>query len=791
MATQFLGDAGADVVFVEPPGGSALRARADWPAVGRGKRSIVLDLTDDSDRPTLDGMLSTADVLVTTFPPATTRKWGFTAEALEQLNPRLVSAVITGWGMTGPWADLKGYEGMVMAKLGYFQLKRHMFARPGPAFVSVPYATWGAAQSALHGIMSALVERESSGRGQQIEADLVRGINAMDTWNWYQEQVGIRWPDAFQVVTAFNERGEVQAPLIYPLLAAPTSDRIWLQFAQTEPRLFKAMLDELGLGRMFTDPKWAGLPVLPTQELRTEFWEIMLARVAQRSMAEWQEVFERNPNVFAEVFRAGPQVLEHPQLVHDGRVITVDDPDLGPVRQPSTLAHVDERPLRHPGPAPRLNADADEIRADMADIPAPAGQGPAGEVPRTLPLDGITILDFGLMFAGPFGATVLADLGARVIKVESLAGDTIRNILTFPESGGAKVMQGKESIALDLTSTDGLRIVHELVRHADVVLQAFRAGAAQRAGIDSATLRSINPDLVYVNAPGYGTGGPYGHRPAYAPSIGAGAGLARTDIPTVVTAASDMEQMKDSAIRMYTATAAVPIQADGVAALAVASTIMLGVLARARGRAVGDLTATMVGSATHAIVEQAIDYAGKPRILQVDPEGYGFWALYRMYQASDGWIFLAAPAEDEWDGLAASLAEHADLAVDPRFASPAGRHDHGAGLAETLAKVFGTRTAAEWERDLTAAGVGCVEVGLDTCQKILQTDEAAIAEYTATAVSPVFEEHLRGGPTVRLSRSQTRAQGFCSAGEHTDQILRELGYDQAQIADLRARDIVA
>jgi crotonobetainyl-CoA:carnitine CoA-transferase CaiB-like acyl-CoA transferase len=787
LATQFLADAGADVVFAEPPGGSGLRARADWPALGRGKRSVVLDLDDDGDRQVLDGLLATADVLVTTFSPRITRKWGFTAGALERLNPRLVSAVITGWGTGGPWADLPGYEGMIMAKLGYFQLKHHMFARPGPAFISVPYATWGAAQTALHGIMAALVERERSGRGQQIEADLVRGINAMDTWNWYQEQVGIRWPDAFQVVEAFNARGEIQAPLIYPLLAAPTSDGTWMQFAQTEPRLFKAMLDELGLGSVFTDPKWAGLPVLPTQELRTEFWEIMLTRVSQRTMAEWQQVFERNPNVFAEVFRRGPEVLEHPQLVHDGRVITVDDPGLGPVRQPSTLAHVDEAPMRQPGPAPRLDADAEQVRTRVAE---PAG-AVAGDGPRTLPLEGITILDFGLMFAGPFGATLLADLGARVIKVESLAGDTIRSILAFPESGGAKVMQGKESIALDLTSTEGLRIVHELVCRADVVLQAFRAGAAQRVHIDPATLRAINPDLVYVSAPGYGTGGPYGHRPAYAPSIGAGAGLARTDTPTVVTAATDIERMKDSAIRMYTATAAVPIQADGIAALAVASTIMLGLLARARGRAVGDLTATMVGSATHAIVEQVIDYAGKPRILQVDPEGYGYWALYRMYQAADGWIFLAAPAEAEWDGLAAALSEHADLAVNPRFASSAGRRDNEAELAETLAKVFLGRPAAVWERDLAAAGVGCVQVGTDTCQKILQTDDAAAAEYAVLAESPVFEEHLRPGPAVRFSRSQTRAQGFCSAGQHTDQILAELGYGEEQIADYRNRDVVA
>jgi crotonobetainyl-CoA:carnitine CoA-transferase CaiB-like acyl-CoA transferase len=129
--------------------------------------------------------------------------------------------------------------------------------------------------------------------------------------------------------------------------------------------------------------------------------------------------------------------------------------------------------------------------------------------------------------------------------------------------------------------------------------------------------------------------------------------------------------------------------------------------------------------------------------------------------------------------------------VDARFASPAGRRDNEAELAGTLAKVFLTRPAADWERELAAAGVGCVQVGMATCQKILQTDEAAAAEYAVLANSPVFEEHLRPGPAVRFSRSQTRAKGFCSAGQHTDQILAELGYDEEKIADYRARDVVA
>ncbi len=141
------------------------------------------------------------------------------------------------------------------------------------------------------------------------------------------------------------------------------------------------------------------------------------------------------------------------------------------------------------------------------------------------------MLELGGMFAAPFGATVLADLGARVIKVEPLGGDTIRDVMAFPEAGGGKVLQGKESIALDIRTPEGLAIVHELARRCDVVLQCYRAGVAARIGIDEATFKALNPDLVYLNSPGYGIDGPYGGKPAYAPSIGAASGVSLTDAP--------------------------------------------------------------------------------------------------------------------------------------------------------------------------------------------------------------------------------------------------------------------
>jgi crotonobetainyl-CoA:carnitine CoA-transferase CaiB-like acyl-CoA transferase len=296
---------------------------------------------------------------------------------------------------------------------------------------------------------------------------------------------------------------------------------------------------------------------------------------------------------------------------------------------------------------------------------------------------------------------------------------------------------------------------------------------------------------VYVNAPGYGTGGPYGSRPAYAPSIGASVGYALTDAPDAAAATGSMADIKAAARRLNAAVAVPTMQSDGVSALGVASTMLLGLLARARSRPLGPLTATMLGTGITALVERVIDHPDRVPSATVDAGGYGYSALYRLYETAEGWVFLAAPAEKEWPELVTALAGEVDLAGDQRFGSAASRTEHDAALADVLSAVLRRRSAADWEKELTAAGVGCVQAAEAEPGVVVQTDPAAAAEYATTAVSPIFEEHLRFGPAVRFSRSATQAKGGCLAGEHTDAILREIGYDEAAIADLRARQLVA
>jgi crotonobetainyl-CoA:carnitine CoA-transferase CaiB-like acyl-CoA transferase len=137
----------------------------------------------------------------------------------------------------------------------------------------------------------------------------------------------------------------------------------------------------------------------------------------------------------------------------------------------------------------------------------------------------------------------------------------------------------------------------------------------------------------------------------------------------------------------------------------------------------------------------------------------------------------------------AALGAEAELGGE-RFATPRARRENDGVLAEALGGLFAARPAAEWEHLLTKADVGCVEVTEAPPETRMQTVPELIEEYTATATSPVFDEHLRVAPPVRFSRSRTQAKGGCLCGEHTDAVLRELGFGDEEIADLRARRII-
>ena len=788
LVTQLLADFGADVVMVEPPGGSVLRTQPAWPAWGRGKKSVVLDLHDDADRDAVRGLAAGADVFVETWRPGVAERLGLGYDDLSPTNAGLVYASIAGFARTGPFSDIPVYDGVVLAKLGAFHQASAVSARPGPTFMSAPYCSFNAAQLALQGILASLYERGTSGCGQRVDTTLVQGLSSHDTWNWMIRRIAQQYPEAFAGASHITEIGDrivPNQPLAFRLLVALSADGRWMQFSQTTDKLYKAFLDAAGISHLFDDPRITSEDV----EERDAFWEEMLVAARARTYDEWLAVCDEHPDVWAEMFRHGSELLDHPQMVFDHQVVQLADDVVGTVTQPGPMVQLSRTPGAPDRSAPALNAHRDEL-ARPSDRAALTRNGAVGDRP---PLDGVTVLELGTFFAGPYGATLLRDLGARVIKIEQLDGDPIRWVIPFPEIGGIKALLGKESIAVDINTDEGRAIVHELVERADLVLRSFRAGVAERVGLAPDTLLAINPDLVYLDAPGYGTDGPCGRRPAFAPTIGAGAGLAWRNVGPAIPEDPDMamRDLKNHSMRISGAVLNVG-HADGFSSMGVATALVLGLVARQRGAGGQRMLTTMLSTMAHALSEVMVRYDGQPDAPTADAGLHGFGAGYRLYEAADGeWVFLAAVTARDWANLVGATTGHADLA-DARFATPESRAEHDAALVDALAAMFATRRAEEWEKELCAAGVACV-VAERTPVDGMMYDEGALGRrwgYITTVEHPVIGEHTRLNPLVRFSRSGSVVEAGCEVGQHTDAVLRELGYDDDRIAALRAAGIV-
>lgn len=775
---QFFADFGAEVVLVEPPGGSPLRAQAGWPIWSRGSKSLEATLDD----PAVRALALEADVLIDTCRPGVLERHGLGHDQLAADNPRLVTVAITGFGRDNRLSNLKGYEGVVMAKIGAYSQFAAMGSRPGPAFATVPYCTASAGLLAFAGALVALYERETSGRGQRVDTTLVQAVAAHDTWNWMISFLAAKYDQAFTAAPVVNVGRKVpNSWLSYGLLQGLTKDGRWLQFSQASPKLFKAFLVATGLD----DPAWNDAWESEDLDRREAFWERLLNAVRSRTVAEWQALFDEHPDVFAEIFRSGAELLDHPQMVYDDQVATVDVVGLGKVREPKPFVILDKTPGSAFHAVPTLDAHGAELRGR----PRAAPRAAAGAAAAGLPLAGVTIVELGGFYAAPFGLTVLTDFGARVIKVEPPEGDTIRFQLPFPELGGVKVTQGKESLAVDANSPEGREIIQKLVAGADLVLHSFRAGVAKRLGVDEASIRAVNPGVIYHEAPGFGVGGPYGNRPAYAPTIGAGSGMARRNVKTAIPEGPDLtlDQVKDGAIRMGAASMTLA-HADGFSALGVACADMIALLARKRGRPAQRVVTTMLFTMAQVLSEDMVDYPGRPDAPTADADLYGFGPLYRLYEAASGWVFLAVSSEREWQGLRTAVAGLGD----DRFATAGGRVEHAAALAAVLSKAFKAKDAADWEATLTAADVACVEVDPGPSQNTLMMP-GGLAEQLGMSVEvvhPMFQEHPRLKSLVSFSRSATRAGPGCLVGQHTAALLGELGYSAAQIEEMAGRNVV-
>ncbi len=389
------------------------------------------------------------------------------------------------------------------------------------------------------------------------------------------------------------------------------------------------------------------------------------------------------------------------------------------------------------------------------------------------PLDGLRVVDCSAIIAGPVATAFLATYGADVVKLEPLEGDALRSYpSTLPGQSRyfLGINRGKRSLALDLKHPEGLAVARRLAGDADVFVESFRPGVAARLGLDDATLRGVNPRLIYCSVSAFGQKGPLAERPGLDPVVQCYGGLAweqgaaEGDVPVLV---------RGSLVDYYTGSLA-------------ASGILLALFARERtgaGQRIDTslLDGVLAMQAGRAFWAEAIEPPEAVQDLLGD-------RVSRIYPTRDGHVYLYVELPKFWTGLCRALGLDAWL-DDPRLQTMVGRHTHKAELIAAITERLMARPAADWEAIFEAADVPCTRIR--TIPEMLVDPQARANGTLASVPHPRLGLLRFLGPPVRLAATPGHPPSPPpDVGEHSDQILAEAGYAPDAIARLRAAGVV-
>ena len=385
--------------------------------------------------------------------------------------------------------------------------------------------------------------------------------------------------------------------------------------------------------------------------------------------------------------------------------------------------------------------------------------------PGLRPLTGVRVADFSANMAGPYGAMILAQLGADVIKVEPPQGDDSRAWPPFVDGTSLThrhLGAGKRGLVVDLKMPAGVAVALTLIARSDVVLQSMRPGVADRIGIGQTAARALNPQMLYYDLNAFGAG-PVGRAmPGYDPLVQAFSGI-----------------MQMTGHDGSPPTRCAPSIIDLGSGQWIAMGVLAALLARHKGQPVGALETALVDTAFSVIPYQASAARLSGKRPPKAGSGNPIAAPYQCYRARDVEILIAAPSQRLWEAVVRAL-DAPQLGRDARFATPSARSQHMRALEETLNSLLAVQDADTWIARFTDAGVPVTRVsGLE---------QAVVSEVARERGTFIDSD---GVPLVRLPWladgqpiAWTRAAP--KLGEHTLEILSELGYDAAQVAALVA-----
>ncbi len=732
MATMILADYGAAVSRITDPQYQYLNQVPCARMWMRGKAAC----TD------LDACLRSADIVITTLPN------GFLFPGEDQplreqqvlsVNPQVIYCEISCLGTPdGPPLS----EGLAAAVAGRMKSMEGIIRKAGPNFAAVPVASHATSQNIVSGVLAAVYKRRNSGAGSVIRTSLLHGLIPYDQGPSLAMQINPHLPqiDPVNIMPTLN---------YHPVQCA---DGKWLQLGNLLPHLFQHFMTAIGLAHLI-----AGLPD-EIEQVRDQ----ILTTMQTRTSSEWMEVFVNDGSIAAHAYQSAADALHDPDMTLNNHVATLDG-----VRQLGPLANLTKTPARITFEAKQDQGFDWSQSADRDALRPPSEQ--AGQL-QPGPLSGVVVLELATIIAAPLGASFLADLGARVIKVEAIGGDPYRHMAGG--IGAIRCNQGKESISVDLKTPQGQLIVQQLADKADILIHNFRPGVPERLGISYEHLCKTNPGLIHISANGYGPGGPGALRPSTHPIPGAAMGGAGHQAGGLPESLLDLPGLRETARRLMRANEVNP---DPNTALVISATSLLALLARERSGHGQQVFVDMFIANAYANFDDMLEYSGKPQRPGLGPSLNGPQPLYRLYQTSAGWIFLGLQTPGEWQGFC-RLSE-------PELVNKFGLNPgDDPELDSALETLFLTKSAIQWQTQFAGTGVPLVTADHDNLPGFFyrqcSPDSTLMSQVHHRQIGPYY----RHNPMLQFSATQSNLRGGVIAGEHGVTLLTELGYQQEEIS---------
>lgn len=783
--TKLLAVLGADVVKVEPPSGDRLRRcrpfLADrpggdrslpWLHMNASKRGIALDLEAEADRERLRALLRDADVVVENRPVGELDRLGLGWAALHELNPSLVMTSITPFGQTGPRSGWRGSDIVGYASGGMMYMTGE--ADEPPVRLGGGQADHLAGLYGAVGTLAALAHRTVSGEGQRIDVSV-------------QEAVAATMVDAGVTYYQFNDRLNPRRvgsdhPIVVPVLIAPCVDG-WMTISGLDPHMFRSLMAwarEKGVDVSAVDDPQFDAPMsrLPLRDLIH-----LLIREATAKFTKAEVYAElQSRGVPAAPVSSVKDLAENEQLLFREFFTPVPLAEAErPVKDSGPPFRLESTPVPAPAAAPRLDQHREELERGSRPPRRPAGRtGRRGEPwGARRALTGLRVADFSAALAGPFAGRLMATEGAEVIRVEAVNRlDALRSMSTDPERAGAYINTnaGKMGISLDITVPEGLEVAKALIAESDVMVENYRPGVMESAGLGWEAVRKVNPSLIMCSMPAQGGSGPHREYTAYAPTLNGLTGFTYLtgfpeSVPTAF-AAGFIDQMAGAHAVVGILAALYHRDRTGEGQHIDLSQFEAGV--------------GMLGS---AVLEYFANHRVPERQGNRDPNAapHGCYAC----RDEDTWIAIAVGDDEQWTRLVEAMGR-ADLGEDEDLRTLEGRLQRAAELDREIAAWTAERDAQELMVELQAAGVaaGAVQTMGDLLERDAHLAARGFYEDVDHEVAGRFKLE-RAGFLLEGTPGSLEGRAGPLLGQHNDHVLSEiLGLSEERIDELRAKGVV-